>query len=380
MKRAMHLAPLILIVPLTPDAGALIPHITATVRPPAAAACVVADDSCKEALTVGGFNFWYFRSYSLNTPNADITRAVIVMHGLQRNAGDYFTTVVSTLGNDQDPSLIVIAPHFKGFVRNSPTCNDPLQEGELHWSCTGQGSINRWDDGGQARDTGSDVIYSFSMIDLLIGGLTNRAIFPNLTKITIAGHSDGGQFAQRYAAGNQIDGVGGIAVKYVIANPGSYMYLDNTRMLKGETCFENGTCTASFTPNWDPDQVCVDTYNNYKYGLASRTFGYMNAAQPGFTDDDLRQRFISRRIEYVLGEQDQQNNAEFDTSCPAMAQGLHLADDGTGLVGGRRERGTIFWNYVRQLGADHALTIVPTCGHDEFCMFSSAEMAQAIMF
>src|SRR5262249_22335573 len=128
---------------------------------PTVLACVVADQSCKESMAVGPYRFWYFRSYSLYTPNAEITRAVIVTHGLERNAGDYFAAAVAALGNDADPSLLVIAPHFKGFVRNSPTCADSLEADELHWSCGGQGSINRWDDGGQARDTGTDVISSF---------------------------------------------------------------------------------------------------------------------------------------------------------------------------------------------------------------------------
>jgi hypothetical protein len=41
--------------------------------------CMVADASCKESLAIGQFSFWYFRSYSLQMPNPEITRAVIVM-------------------------------------------------------------------------------------------------------------------------------------------------------------------------------------------------------------------------------------------------------------------------------------------------------------
>ena len=350
-------------------------------------ACVTPDPSCKESFAVGQFHFSYFRSFTLqpDAPNPNITRAVIVMHGMERNAGDYFQALVMALHNDQDPTVVVIAPHFKGFVRNSPTCNDALEDGELHWSCTGSGSINRWDDGGQARDVGSDVIYSFGMIDQLLD-LLNSASFPNLQKITITGHSDGGQFTQRYAAGNQKDGTISAAVKYVIANPGSYMYLDNTRLPKGETCFADGTCTAAFTPDWDPDNVCPDTYNNYKYGLDARSFGYMfwdpdhPEAHPGFSDDDVAARFLSRNAAYLVGENDQINNSQFDTSCPANAQGSHLAGDGSGLVGGRRERGTIFWNYMQQLGATQTLTVVPTCGHDPNCMYSAEETLQAILF
>ena len=312
----------------------------------------------------------------------NIQRAVIVTHGLQRNAGDYFVAVANALHNDTDPTLVVIAPHFKGYVPNT-SCNDALEDFELHWSCNGTDAFNRihrWDDGGQAHDTNEEVVYSFSMIDRLLQLLDNNELFPNLTKITITGHSDGGQFTQRYATGNQLDGTINASVKYVIANPGSYMYLDNRRLPRGETCFECGRCTSEFIVNWDPLRTCPRTYNNYKYGLQARDFGYMRSDQPGFTDDDLRGRFTSRLVAYLLGEADQRNNAQFDTSCPATAQGSHLQDDGTGLIGGRRERGTIFWNYIRQLGADHSLTIVPTCGHDEFCIYRSQEMVDALLF
>src|SRR5262249_48947424 len=137
-------------------------------------ACTTADDSCKEALSVGGFTFWYYRSYSLNIQNSDNTRAVIVIHGLQPNAGEYFSTVTAALHISEDSSPVLIAPHFKGFVQGSPTCADPRESGELYWSCTGQTSVNRWDDGGQARNMGADGIYSFTMIDCLIASLSNQ--------------------------------------------------------------------------------------------------------------------------------------------------------------------------------------------------------------
>jgi hypothetical protein len=70
----------------------------------------VADPVCKESLAVGDFNFWYFRSYSLQTPNPNIQRAVIVTHGLQRNAGDYFVATVDALNNASDPNSTGAAP------------------------------------------------------------------------------------------------------------------------------------------------------------------------------------------------------------------------------------------------------------------------------
>jgi hypothetical protein len=132
--------------------------------------------------------------------------------------------------------------------------------------------------------------------------------------------------------------------------------------------------------DWDPTAECPAAYNTYKYGLDGRTYGYMDSSQPGFSDAEVASRFTARAVAYLMGEQDQLSNSQFDVSCAGNAQGSHLAGDGSGLVGGRRERGTIFWNYMRRQGASHTLTIVPTCGHDHICMLSSTQMIQAIMY
>ena len=193
--------------------------------------CVVADASCRESLpAVGQKSFWYFRSYPLQTYNADITRAVIVIHGNTRNAPDYFDAVVSALYQDSTVlrNTVVIAPHFKGYT-GTPACSDEVLPNELYWSCSG--GTTDWKDGGRAHLTSGT--YSFTMIDRLVDLLNDQSVFPNLTKISITGHSAGGQFAQRYAAGNQMAPRASVAVKYVIANPGSYMYLDNTRLPNG---------------------------------------------------------------------------------------------------------------------------------------------------
>jgi hypothetical protein len=123
----------------------------------------------------------------------------------------------------------------------------------------------------------------------------------------------------------------------------------------------------------------MDTYNNYKYGLDGRTYGYMDSSLPGMTDAEVRARFTSRNVAYLMGEMDQTSGSMFDQKCEANAQGSHVVGDGSGLVGGRRERGTIFWNYVRQLNAtNQTLTIVPMCAHDGQCMYMRPEMIQAL--
>jgi hypothetical protein len=53
-------------------------------------ACVTADSPCKESFAVGQFSFWYYRSFPLQASNPNITRAVIVIHGINRSASDSF--------------------------------------------------------------------------------------------------------------------------------------------------------------------------------------------------------------------------------------------------------------------------------------------------
>lgn len=357
-------------------------------------ACVVAasnqDTTCKESIAVGpsGQNrFSYFRSFSLQAPNSNITRAVIVVHGMGRDADAYFRAVVDGLHNSGDPSLLVIAPHFPGWIKNSASCHDTLDGNDpaiaLHWSCTGADSVNRWDDGGLARDTGSNVVYSFSMVDMLLTVLNDQSLFPNLQKITIAGHSAGAQFTQRYAAGTLSDGdaTTPIPIKYVVASPGSYMYLDNARLPRGETCFSDGRCTAPFTTDWDADNQCPTTYNAYKYGLENRRSGYLNGMQPGFSEAEIRDRFLSRNVAYLPGENDTTANSSFDQSCEANAQGSQVATAEHELTGGRRERATIFWSRMRQLGAAHSFAIIPGCDHTPVgCTYAAQEMIDAILY
>ena len=68
------------------------------------------------------------------------------------------------------------------------------------------------------------------MLDAIVEELGRPDRYPNLREVTIAGHSAGGQFVQRYAAGTRIEQQPAIAAlglrfRYVVANPSSYMYL-----------------------------------------------------------------------------------------------------------------------------------------------------------
>jgi hypothetical protein len=74
-------------------------------------------------------------------------------------------------------------------------------------------------------------------------------------------------------------------------------------------------------------------------------------------------------VTYLLGEIDILPLGGFDSSCPAMAQGPT-----------RLARGEAFAKYVSQkVDARHKVVVVPLCGHNGRCMFTS-DPALPILF
>jgi hypothetical protein len=87
------------------------------------------------------------------------------------------------------------------------------------------------------------------------------------------------------------------------------------------------------------------------------------------SDDQLKKQLAARPVIYLLGELDILPLAGFDSSCPAMAQGPT-----------RLARGQNFAAYVNEkYKAQHKAVVVPLCGHNARCMFTS-EAALPILF
>ena len=287
-----------------------------------------------------------YRTYSPDVPNPQIARALIVIHGVGRDADNYFRTALAAafLGGALDDT-IVIAPRV---ASSTGSCHDQLAANEVSWSCAG----DSWRSGGAA--TNREKLTSFDFTDEILRKLARKETFPNLKAIVVSGHSAGGQYVERYAMANTVHDELGVPVTYVVANPSSYAYLDNTRP------HAEGSDFRAFT-----DGRNCTTYNQWPYGLEHRTGGYTARE----TDDQLKKQLASRPVTYLLGEIDILPLGGFDGSCPAMAQGPT-----------RLARGQAFSKYVNQkFGARHTLTVVPLCGHNARCMFT-AEQALPILF
>jgi pimeloyl-ACP methyl ester carboxylesterase len=324
----------------------------------AAAPCVMATSACTEwvALRGGPARSLIYRSHSLDARNDAIRRALIMVHGTNRNADHYFTTATAAafLAGALDDS-VVISPRIASAEGN---CRDKLDANEVSWSCTG----DSWRSGGTSP--GHPELTSFDFVDEILRKLANKQTFPNLRAIVVAGHSAGGQFVARYQMANRVHETLGVPVTYVVANPSSYAWPASTRPLptgdaatdaakgaweteKPHTNFSFGPFEASGCPNYD----------RWPAGMTNRTTGYTAK----MSDAQLEKQLVSRPTTYLLGQVDTLPLGGFDSSCPAMAQGAT-----------RRARGEAFVKFVNdQLGAKHAIQIVPECGHNDRCVYTT---------
>ncbi|HXS82793.1 MAG TPA: hypothetical protein VN896_08735 [Methylomirabilota bacterium] len=296
------------------------------------------------SLVIGSKRVPYLSNRALTVANPAITRAVIVIHGGYRVPEEYYAPILVALVSKPEleaswrERTIVLAPHFQ---ERTDAASDE------HWW------KGNWREGGE-----SDGVSSYAVVDTLVARLRNGT-FPNLKWIIITGHSAGGQFAQRYAAFTDIDlkpGPNAAFVKFVVANPSSYVYLNEYRRGKGPE-------------SWIvPDSDCVngDRVNEWKYGLDG-LYGYAAARGAEFARTHLPQR----DIEVLAGTEDSQTGEGFDSDCAGMWQGAT-----------RFERAQNFKAFMdHYYPKNHlTLTLVPDVGHSGPLMLRSPQGLNALFF
>jgi pimeloyl-ACP methyl ester carboxylesterase len=272
----------------------------------------------------------YFGTASLDG-DARATRALIVLHGVLRNGDDYERsgeTAVDT-GGAAAAGTIVITPQF---LNSGDVKKHHLPAETIRW--TG----NKWSGG---DDSVSPVkISTFAVLDAIVERLADRTRFPKMREIVVAGHSAGGQLAQRYAIAArspEIVAKSGVRVRFIVANPSSYLYFNATRPASTAGC---------------------PGFNDWRYGFIDH---------PRFVSDTpaaYEARYVNRNVTYLLGGADTDPHEEsIDTSCEAEAQGPF-----------RLARGENYVTYIRNRhpqGTAQTVAIVPGVGHDHDGMFLS---------
>lgn len=302
-----------------------------------------------------------YRTYSLETPNQAITRALVVVHGAGRDADNYFRNALAAafLAGALE-NTVIIAPRMASAAAN---CHDALGPQEISWNC------NSWRSGGPS--VSNPEVNSFDFLDEVLRKVARKQTFPNLKQIVVIGHSAGGQVLNRYEMSNRVHDQLGVPISYVVSNPSSYAWPDSTRPT--ETAYSVQAHAPGYVPAVGADAApfraysgardCI-TYDRWPYGLKERT-GYTEKQ----TEEELKKQLVARPTTYLLGELDVLPLGGFDGSCSAMAQGPT-----------RLARGEAFGKFVNEkLGAHHVVKIVPECGHNARCMFT-AEDALPLLF
>jgi hypothetical protein len=203
---------------------------------------------------------------SLNTTggrpiDADLQRAVIVIHGAQADAFNYHAAMIQALQLVTDPDIspdtvAITAPYFPNdnaagtgypYNANGATPAAKYPSPAMAWS----GDL--WSGGSNNQyPPNTPTTSSFVVLDQIVQYYGNKAQFPNIRQIVVAGHSMGAQMVHRYAAVGLTPTQLGITtpISYWIGDPNSYIWFATDRPLSTGKCAAYDDYREGFT-NYD---------------------------------------------------------------------------------------------------------------------------------
>jgi len=298
--------------------------------------CTSAGLDClrKVPLTADGTaDFSFYSSFPIYEEQArwdTLETAVIVVHGANRNAAEYFTWMTSSIqAINNENRTVLIAPHFKAASEADAE--------EYFWSS------NAWREGRLAAGTAK--ISSFEVVDQLITQLARTDLFPAMKKIIITGHSSGGLFTHAYAAAGQAPGnYPALAFEYVVANS-QYFYYPTAQRIDEAT---NQLYVPNNCSGYDFWPLGFNIAPRYLDGIAAAT---------------VNQQLVDRSVIYLLGNGNTSDPTFNDNDCAA-----------TLLGSSRFQRGENIYLYM-ELSYEgihnHQRVVVEGIGHNGQAMYQA---------
>ncbi|MGJ3234909.1 hypothetical protein [Marivirga sp.] len=300
--------------------------------------CMTGDENCLESIPIKSeagrtavFNF--YRNYPIMNDTAkwgNIKQAVFVVHGQNRDADNYFNFMTSSLNSSNImDSTLLISPHFKN--------NSQVGPGELFWP-------NDWRSGALSGNP-SVKISTYSLLDSLIDIISNKDQFPFLEKIIITGHSSGALFTHTYALASEVEELYEIDFDYIVANSQYFYYPLDVRYDANSDSFT--------TPN-----EC-ENYNDWPFGFESPV-EYIASKNR----EELNEKFIRKKITYLLGTSDTQTSGSLNTNnCAAVLLGEHRFNRGENMQ--------LLMETFYQNEHNHQKKLVQNIGHNGNSMYNS---------
>jgi len=286
-------------------------------------------------LSRGSGAYPVFASVDLHAGSTTARQALVIIHGRLRNAADYYATglALTEAAGAAGEATVVVAPQF---LNEQDASANHISDRILRWN-------DDWGEGAPAKSSASSSdapsASSYDVLDDVVAKLSNAAAFPALKRVVFVGHGGGAQMLARYAVVMRPQV--GAAVRFVIANAGTYLYPTTARPL--------------------PVLDCPD-FNLWKYGLDKPPPYVRNAGA-------ILKDFAARDITLLLGASDKKASGILDQSCAAKTQGHN-----------RLERGRNFAQAMTASGLAPRLkhAIVADTGHDERGMLLSHQAGGAI--
>lgn len=355
--------------------------MTLPVRHAAAADAVDCADSASDACyfsfrpagSDGRFHYYASRAPAAAQPLRAPVAALIAIHGHSRDANRTFDAALLAVRRAGALNrILVVAPVFQvdaDLDRKCHTAGVPTaQKGDLVWTC------RSWMEGGPA-DNGRSLT-SFAAMDALVAEVARQ--WPGLRSITIAGFSAGAQMVQHYIGFAATAPAGGPAIRYVVADPGTWLYFDPVRpqpmydgvavdwsQCSGGSDFLGG-CSLAFKTMG----IACPAVDRWKYGAENLPVRFRRSAA------QARARYAEADISYLEGELDSGAASGtayrvLDKSCAAQAQGSY-----------RLQRGLAYALYDRTLLAPvkrRQVVVVSGCAHAVTCVFPSEAARAALL-
>ncbi|SIR63992.1 hypothetical protein [Pseudacidovorax sp. RU35E] len=351
--------------------GGAVPAATAAPPSGPEGCSQAASDACLQAVELpgGAGRLPYYVSRGTGEGGTPPTRLLLVMHGHPRDANRSFDAALQALrGSGHEADTLVVAPLFQVPAGKAGRCSTPgtpaAQPGDALWTCSS------WLAGGDSR--GDRPISSFAALDALLQALAQR--WPSLREATLAGFSAGAQMLQ-HRIGFAVDAPAGWRVRYVIADPGTWLYFDPERLAPAaaaaapdwDGCLAPDGAGLAAGCRWQPvpaaDLAACPGYDDWKYGTRNLP------AALGRSSAEARARYAAADIHRLEGARDSGTGRGtaarvLDKSCAAMLQGPY-----------RLQRGLAHAAYEQQVlkptGA-RSFAVVPGCAHDVACVLPSA--------
>lgn len=264
-----------------------------------------------------------------------IERAIVLIPGQWRDSWKYLNLLGNAyrvaqkypelnVGSDK---VLMLSPTFMDEIDRK---RGAMKKNEITFQKAG------WSAGGTVRHPQAfKHMSSFDVLDFYVSMLLDRQQFPNMKTVTVAGHSMGGQTSMHYAMLRDLTDEDA-RLKYWVGNPGSYVWLNDTRPFSTAKCPE---------------------YGEWPYGMSVHKsiprYGRKGSGKNGV---HRIENFLKRRIHFSVSLDD---NGHGPKNCKANAQGVSRVCRAAEWVA-QRGNSTEGWS------KSHTIDFIPGVSHQDY--------------